>query len=129
MNEEKKTNFTVSDKRSFSDEGTPKKETKEEKRTEEHKMPYEAPHGTPEINFSTFVFSLSTSALIYLGEMDNPVTQKKEEDFNLAKQNIDILSILEEKTKGNLDSNEEKLLESLLYDLRMKYIEKINKHP
>jgi len=125
MDEEKKTNFTVSDKRSSSDEGTPKKENKEETKTKEHKMPHEASHETPEINFSTFVFSLSTSALIYLGEMDNPVTQKKEEDYNLAKQNIDILSILEERTKGNLDPNEAKLLESLLYDLRMKYIEKV----
>ena len=124
MEEEKKTNFTVSDKRSFSDERTSKTEHKKE----ETKKLHEAPHEAPEINFSTFVFSLSTSALIYLGEMDNPVTQKKEEDYNLEKKNIDILSILEEKTKGNLDPNEAKLLESLLYDLRMKYIEKVKGH-
>ncbi len=132
MDKEKKTPFSVSDKRFLDEEGTLKKEQDEKvfskkEDTQEQKKATSYSQQTPELNFSAFVFSLSTSALIYLGEMPNPVTNKKEEDFDLAKQNIDILSILAEKTKGNLDQNEERLLASLLYDLRMKYVEKVKK--
>lgn len=77
----------------------------------------------PEINFLTFVMSLSSSALIYLGEIPNPVTNKKEKNITLAKQNIDILSMLSEKTKGNLKDEEKQLLDQFLYDLRLKYVE------
>ena len=76
----------------------------------------------PVINFSTFVFSLSSSVLLHLGEMPDPATNKKVLNLSLAKQSIDILVMLQEKTSGNLDEEEENLLKNLLYELRMKYV-------
>lgn len=77
----------------------------------------------PEMDFSTFVLSLATSAQVHLGVLPNPVTGKPEKDLQVAKQTIDILGMLEEKTKGNLTQEEARLLEHLLYDLRMMYVE------
>jgi hypothetical protein len=77
----------------------------------------------PEIDFSTFALSLASSALCHLGQMPNPDTRRAEVDLALAKQTIDILGMLQEKTRGNLSHNEAKLLENLLYDLRLKYVE------
>jgi hypothetical protein len=65
---------------------------------------------------------LSTSALFHLGEIPDPVTQKREKDLPLAKQTIDILGILKEKTRGNLTPDEERLMENILTDLRWRYI-------
>jgi hypothetical protein len=79
-------------------------------------------HPLPEIDFSSFIFSLSTSALFHLGEIPDPVTQKREKDLSLAKQTIDILGILKEKTRGNLTPDEERLMENILTDLRWRYI-------
>jgi len=76
----------------------------------------------PEVNFSTFVFSLSTSALLHLGELPDPNTRERCQNLALAKQTIDILGMLQKKTKGNLDDEEENLLSNLLYELRMKYV-------
>ena len=76
----------------------------------------------PEIHFMNFLLSLSTSALIQLGEVPDPMTQKAERHLPLAKQTIDIIGMLQEKTKGNLTPEEEKLIEFVLYDLRMKYV-------
>lgn len=78
----------------------------------------------PHIDFATFVLSLSHSALTHLGEAPHPETDKTEVDLPLAKQNIDILELLEEKTKGNLTGEEERLLSQLLFDLRMRFIER-----
>jgi hypothetical protein len=77
----------------------------------------------PEITFPTFLLSLSTSALIHLGLIPNPVSGRVEADLDLAKQTIDLLSLLKNKTQGNLDSEETQLLDSILYDLRMQYVE------
>ncbi|MDH3973253.1 MAG: DUF1844 domain-containing protein [Deltaproteobacteria bacterium] len=81
----------------------------------------------PKINFSTFVYSLFTTARFQLGEIPNPYTQKYEEDLTLAGETIDILTMLEKKTAGNLTKEEEKLIEDLLYNLRMTYLGKIKK--
>lgn len=81
----------------------------------------------PEINFSTFVISLSTQALMHLGEIASPLSGKVETDVTAAKQMIDILGILREKTKGNLSSGEERLMEDVLFDLRMKYVDAVKK--
>ncbi|MFH0799601.1 MAG: DUF1844 domain-containing protein [Pseudomonadota bacterium] len=78
----------------------------------------------PEINFLTFVLSLATSAQVHLGVVPNPVSGKEEKDMGAAKQTIDILGILQEKTKGNLSDDEDRLLQHVLYDLRMMYVEK-----
>lgn len=78
------------------------------------------------ITFSTFIFSLATSALVYLGEIEEPESKKFILNLDLAKQNIDIIGMLGEKTKENLDKDEEKLLGAILYDLRLKYLAKVN---
>ena len=79
----------------------------------------------PEINFSTFVVSLNASALLHLGAIEDPTTGKKDKDLPMAKQTIDILNMLKEKTSGNLSNDEENLLKSILYDLRMIYVKEI----
>lgn len=78
----------------------------------------------PHIDFATFVLSLSHSALTHLGEAPHPETNKVEQNLPLAKQNIDLLGLLEEKTKGNLTGDEERLLAQVLFDLRMRYVER-----
>lgn len=76
----------------------------------------------PEINFATFIFSLNSSALVHLGLMEEPMTGKKEKNLPLAKQTIDIIGMLAEKTRGNLSDDEEKLVKNILHDLRMMYV-------
>ncbi len=78
----------------------------------------------PKLDFSTFVFSLSTSGLYHLGLVPDPATgQPGEKNVDLARQTIETLEILEEKTRGNLDAEETRLLQSLLYELRMRFVE------
>src|SRR4051794_10747871 len=77
----------------------------------------------PPVDFHTFVLSLGSSALLHLGEIENPNDGASQKDLPLAKHTIDILAMLEEKTKGNLSTAEERLMESLLYDLRLRYVE------
>ena len=79
---------------------------------------------TPSPDFSFFVSTLSLQASIALGQIANPTTNKTEEDFTQAKFLIDTLGMLEEKTKGNLNADESKLLENLLYELRNIYLAK-----
>ncbi len=76
----------------------------------------------PEINFSSFILSLSTSALMHLGDVPDPLTQKLDKNLPLAKQSIDMLGMLKEKTRGNLTPDEGKLVDHLLTDLRWRYI-------
>lgn len=78
----------------------------------------------PTIDFATFILSLSHSALMHLGEAPDPETNKIQPNLALAKQNIDLLGLLEEKTKGNLSGDEERLLAQILFDLRMRYVER-----
>lgn len=78
--------------------------------------------GMPEVNFSTFILSIGSSALVQLGEVPDPESGQMMENLLAAKHSIDILSMLQEKTKSCLDSNEQQLLDTLLYDLRMKYV-------
>jgi len=75
-----------------------------------------------EMTFQLLVISLSTTALVQLGMAPNPATGKTEQDLVNAKQTIDILGILEEKSKGNLTPDEAHLLEQCLYDLKMSYV-------
>jgi hypothetical protein len=76
----------------------------------------------PEVSFSTFVLSLNASALVHLGVLENPESGKKQQNLAMGKQTIDILGLLEEKTRGNLTDDEEGLLKNLLYDLRLIYV-------
>ena len=75
----------------------------------------------PPIDFNTFVLSMSTSALVHLGE-DLLGEGNAEVNLPLARQTIDLLGILEHKTKGNLTGEEERLLSQVLYDLRLRYV-------
>ena len=74
------------------------------------------------MDFGTFVLSLGSSAIMHLGEVEPGQGPKVDKDLSLAKHTIDILSMLQAKTKGNLSAQEDKLLESLLYDLRLRYV-------
>jgi len=122
---EKEKGFVVKDKRfSAKKEEKPEPQTKPEGGAEaaprEDAFTQEGP--LPEIDFTHFIFSLSTSALIQLGEIQDPFTQKAEKNLPLAKQTIDLIAMLEEKTKGNLTPEEGKIVEHVLYDLRMRYV-------
>ncbi|MCA9573576.1 MAG: DUF1844 domain-containing protein [Myxococcales bacterium] len=76
------------------------------------------------ISFSSFIGSLFGSAMVNLGEAEDPMTRKKSVDLMLARNTIDLLGVLKEKTKGNLDDEEGRLLDSVLYECRTKFIEK-----
>ena len=77
-----------------------------------------------QIDFSTFIMSLTSSAFYHLGDMPDPSTGKKEVNLPAVQQTIDMLIMLREKTKGNLKEDEEKLIEQLIYELQVKYVAK-----
>jgi len=79
----------------------------------------------PHLDFATFILSLSHSALMHLGEAPHPEGgDAARVNLPLAKQTIDLLGLLEEKTKGNLTGEEERLITQILFDLRMRFVEK-----
>ncbi|MCX5805126.1 MAG: DUF1844 domain-containing protein [Proteobacteria bacterium] len=80
-----------------------------------------------QLTFSTFMLSLSTSVLVGLGELPDPLTNDKNVNLPLAQQTIGLIEMLLEKTKGNLTVEEDRLVGNMLYDLRMKYIEAAKK--
>lgn len=123
--------FKVQDRRRFVDEAAP--EAADAPSAPEPARAETAPHADDgahahgdephhEINFTTFVMGLTTQALMHLGEIADP-QHPQAPDLGAAKQMIDLLGILRDKTKGNLDSAEEQLLATMLYDLRMRYVE------
>ena len=83
----------------------------------------DARHHGP-VDFGTFVLSLGSSALVHLGEIQHPDTPEARENMLLARQTIDLLAMLEEKTRGNLTAEETRFLSDLLADLRLKFVEK-----
>lgn len=85
-------------------------------------MPDEIKQPLPPADIESLFYMLATSAMVNLGLVPDPVEQKNKPNLELAKHNIDTLGILQKKTSGNLTSEESKLLDSLLYDLRMKYV-------
>lgn len=134
-----KKDFIIKDKRMFSKEGQVNREeerAEEEEERAESSEEAQAPDSEdaaasgedaesfqlPEINFATFIFSLNSSVLAHLGIIDDPASEKKVKNLALAKQTIDILGMLEEKTRGNLTEDEEGMLKNILYDLRMIYV-------
>jgi len=80
----------------------------------------------PPVDFHTFILSLGSSALLHLGELDAPSGEDDSvtPDLPLAKHTIDVIAMLEERTRGNLTAPEARLIESLLYDLRLRYVER-----
>jgi len=120
--------FIIKDKRTFDESGEIRQ--KEEKKPDQaeqasedkDKSEGEEKEFLPEVNFSSFVFSLSTSVMYHFGDFPDPVSQKTEKNLAAAKQTIDILGMLKEKTEGNLDDNEKDLLDGMLFELRMRYV-------
>ncbi len=86
-------------------------------------MTTDAPQALPDIDFTTFVLSLASSVLMQLGELAESPGPDSSANLPLAKQTIDIISMIEEKTKGNLTEPESNLLRGVLYDLRLKYVD------
>jgi hypothetical protein len=128
---EEKKGFTVRDRRGAAQPEEAAKEkgrraegdsAKEPGKTEGERRERVQEPPLPEVNFSAFLLSLSTSALMHLGEVPDPATEKVGKDLPLAQQSIDLLGMLKEKTRGNLNPDEEKLLDHLLADLRWRYV-------
>lgn len=89
--------------------------------------PHAHPHhgaAAAEISFGTFLVGLSTQALVHLGDIADPQSGQPSPDLVAAQQLIDIIGMLEHKTRGNLDRDEAQLIEAILYELRMKYVER-----
>jgi len=85
--------------------------------------------GPQDLTFASFVVGLSTEALALMGEMPHPATGERMNDLVGAQQLIDIIGILHDKTRGNLSHDEDTLLDAILFDLRMKYVEKARQSP
>lgn len=79
----------------------------------------------PDINFSTFIFSLNSSALVHLGVIEDPASGEKAKNLPVAKQTIDIIGMLENKTRGNLTEDEQRLVTNMLHELRLMYVNAI----
>jgi len=122
---EQEKGFVVRDKR-FSAKKEGEEDFRVEEGTKTEEVPKEGSPGQhiplPEINFINFLFSLSTSALIQLGEIEDPISRRVDKNLPLAKQTNDLIGMLKEKTKGNLTPNEGTMMENILYDLRMRYV-------
>lgn len=124
--------FKVTDRRSFSENGAaesgasaqgPAAETPAPQAPAQREAREDSNRVLPPADFSTFVLSLGSSALIHLGEIEPPGEAAKRRELPMAKHTIDLLTLLQEKTQSNLTPEEDKLLESLLYDLRLRYVE------
>lgn len=76
----------------------------------------------PALDFTTFILSLSSSVLMSLGVVENPVTKKIEKEPAVARQTIDLMELLKTKTKGNLTDDEAKLLDEVLHELHLWYV-------
>jgi hypothetical protein len=119
--------FVIKDKRSSQiseDDATFQDEQEtndQEKQTDSSKEKETEPF---QVDFSTFIMSLTSSAFYHLGDMPDPSTGKKEVNLPAVQQTIDMLIMLREKTKGNLKEDEKKLLEQLVYELQVKYVAK-----
>ena len=133
--EEEKTDkgFVIKDKRIFDESGETREEELKKEDTITHAKTDEEPpekNGKektqeeyfPEVTFSSFVFSLSTTVMYHFGDFPDPITKKTEKNLAAAKQTIDMLNMLKNKTMGNLDDNEKELLEGILYELMMRYV-------
>jgi hypothetical protein len=122
MGTEHEEKFKVSDRRPrFEDDAGLSSSSSQESEKPEIPPPTDS---TEPVSFASFILSLATSSLIHLGEEVDPMSGKKEVRMEQAREVIDLLSILEEKTRGNLTPDEESLMSRLLYTLRMKYVEK-----
>jgi hypothetical protein len=122
---EQEQGFVVRDRRGSGGSGTSEPSASEETRAaSSSKSDVEASQEAPPlpVTFSSFVISLGSSALMLMGEQLDPRQEAISVNLPQAKEIIDLLSILEEKTKGNLTSEEQTVLRDMLYALRLKYV-------
>ncbi len=133
--------FTVKDRRFFQQTEEEKERLRQQSREQEAaRETYEAETKKvadtadarteellPEITFASFLMSLGTSVFFHLGDLPHPETGAAEKNLPLAKQTIDLLGLLREKTRNNLTPEEENIFDHLLYDLRMRYVKEITK--
>jgi hypothetical protein len=131
--------FTVTDRRAFDASGERKEdapavdkppaqattEAEAANASAQRRAEREAARALPPADFATLVLSLGSSAVAYMGEAAAPDDKKPARNLPMAKHAIDLLSVLQEKTKGNLSSEEQQILESLLFDLRLRYVETV----
>jgi hypothetical protein len=130
--EEEEKGFVIKDRRSFGKDGDVKEESgpeakaapEGEKRQEPKKDETQRPF-LPEVNFNSLIFSLSSSAFYNLGEIADPQTGERQKDLPMAKHYIDIIAMLRDKTMGNLNEEEQKFLDNILADLRLRYVKAI----
>lgn len=139
MKEEKKEKgFVIKDKRVFDESGEARtEELKKEETTADAKTEEKPPEKDsqeraqeeyfPDVTFSSFVFSLSTTVMYHFGDFPDPATKKAQRNLAAAKQTIDILNMMKNKTVGNLDNNEKEMLEGILYELMMRYVKEMAK--
>lgn len=99
-------------------------EEKKQKQKKEKKEPEKQQEFLPPLDFSALVLPFFTQALIKLGQAEDPITKKIEENLDFAKRLIDLLDLLKERTKGNLKPEEEKFLSASLNQLKIAYMEK-----
>jgi len=140
--EKKEKSFVVKDRRKFTETGEPREETAgkkdvsepakpstaaEEREQRKEKETSEQQAAMPEMNFANFIFSLSTSAMYHFGDFPDPVTKKAERNLAAARQTIDIIAMLKEKTEGNLSADEKTLIDTVLFELRMRYVKEKDK--
>ena len=123
--------FKVQDRRIFSEDGELRTDRREEASKDAAKgsagadlkeaPPDRAPEapGEAEVDFSGFVLSLATTGMMHLGAIPDPATGKREANLPGARQMIGILAVLKDKTRGNLSTEESKLLDSLIYEMQM----------
>lgn len=133
MEEEKKDkSFVIKDKRLFTESGEQRRQETSESAETDRKEPNDTPpfaesketesEFQPEVNFLNFILSLSTTVMFHFGDFPDPVTREVKKNIPAAKQTIDILSMLKDKTKGNLDDQEKAVMEEILYELKMRYV-------
>jgi len=142
MPEDKEGGFKVTDRRLFNPDGSLREDVKAQDVSAENHRDLNShhsqfapestftpdltagdPHAMPEQTiFTEFLMGVASSAFIYLGLVEHPATGRRQVDINAAKESIDMLVMLREKTKGNLTRGEEKFFEDLLADLRMQYV-------
>lgn len=128
--EKKDPGFVIKDKRIFAEGNEsaekvatppPAEEKPKLKESVENEAKEEA-FNYPPINFTNFVLSLSTSALFHFGDFPDPAGGKTQKNLPAAKQTIDILDLINEKTKGNLNEQENNLIQGVLYELKLRYV-------
>ncbi len=126
MAKEEEQGFVIRDKRGRGDEPSAAESSRPAAASPAPAPTHEAGHSHephPPVTFASFVFSLSTSALMLMGEQLDPRQGKIPVNLPQAKEIVDILSVLEAKTKGNLNQEEQAMLTDMLYALRMKYVD------